>query len=199
MVRSFVAIDLPEGIKDALEEVAAEQRALVPERSVRWSRIAGIHLTLKFLGNVAKADVPAIMGVLEQICADHAPFSFTVSGLGCFPNRRRPRVLWVGVEEDAGKLAGLQRDVERHLEPLGFEREKRAFHPHLTLGRARRGVSSYDQARIGEVVASSDVEQLGDVYVEKIHLMRSDLRSDGAVYTSLKSFTLGAQGAPEGQ
>ena len=195
MIRSFVAIDLPGDIKDALEEVAAEQRVLVPDRSVRWSRVAGIHLTLKFLGEVAEADLAAIKGVLARICAEHTPFSFTVSGLGCFPNRRRPRVLWVGVNEDTGKLASLQRDVEGHLEPLGFERERRAFHPHLTLGRTRRGVSSYDQACIGESIASSDVKPLGDVYVERIHLMRSDLRPDGAVYTSLQSFALGVRGA----
>lgn len=199
MVRCFVAIDLPDDIKDALRGVGAEQRALLPERSVRWSRVSGIHLTLKFLGDVAEVDLPAIKDALARTSTDHVPFFFSVGGLGCFPNPKRPRVVWVGVAEDTGRLAALQRDVDKRLARLGFERERRAFHPHLTLGRTRRGAVSSEQLRIGEVLGASDVGELGKVRVDKFHLMRSDLRSDGAVYTALQSFILGAPDSRAGQ
>jgi 2'-5' RNA ligase len=191
MVRSFVAINLPDDVREALQRVAEEQRASMPERGIRWSRVSGIHLTLKFLGDVAESDLPAIKAALVQCCVDHVPFSFTVGGMGCFPNVKRPRVLWVGVTDETGKLVTLQRDVDRHLEGLGFAREKRAFHPHLTLGRTRRGLRSSELTRIGEAVASSEIGELGVVRVDEIHLMRSDLRPDGAVYTSLQRVNLG--------
>jgi 2'-5' RNA ligase len=89
--------------------------------------------------------------------------------------------------------------VESHLESLGFEREKRAFHPHLTLGRTRRGISSSEQQRIGDVIGSSDIKPLGEVRVDQVHLMRSDLRPDGAVYSSMQSFFLGTPHSAEGQ
>jgi 2'-5' RNA ligase len=198
MVRSFVAITLPNDVKEALQRVADEQRARTPERSIRWSRVSGIHLTLKFLGDVAESDLPAIKAALAQCCVDHVPFVFSVGGMGCFPNTKRPRVLWVGVTEETGRLAALQRDVERHLEGLGFAREQRAFHPHLTLGRTRQGAKPSEQARIGEVVDSSEVGELGQVRVDEIHLMRSDLRPDGAVYTSLQRISLGRSDAGAG-
>jgi 2'-5' RNA ligase len=86
MVRSFVAITLPNDVKEALQRVADEQRARTPERSIRWSRVSGIHLTLKFLGDVAESDLPAIKAALAQCCVDHVPFVFSVGGMGCFPN-----------------------------------------------------------------------------------------------------------------
>jgi 2'-5' RNA ligase len=192
MIRSFVAIDLPHEIKEALSELGEALRLQLPERSVRWSRVSGIHLTLKFLGDVAEAEVPAIKQSLVRIGQRQSPFSFRVASLGCFPNVKRPRVLWVGVEEETGSLAALQNDVENNLAPLGFEREKRAFHPHLTLGRARRGIAASDQSRLGDVVASAAVGELGQVHVASFHLMRSDLRHDGAVYTSLENISLEA-------
>jgi 2'-5' RNA ligase len=152
--------------------------------------VEGIHLTLKFLGNVAESDLPAIKAALAQIGQQHAPFAFTVGGLGCFPNVRRPRVVWVGIQEQTGTLAGLQRDVEKGLVPLGFEAEKRAFHPHLTLGRTKRGLRSADQRRLGEILAGVEVGELDRINVESFHLMRSDLRPSGAVYTALATFDL---------
>jgi 2'-5' RNA ligase len=193
MIRSFIAIDLPENIKDALRDVGERLRRDVPDSSVRWSRVSGIHLTLKFLGDVNEADLAAIKAMLVQVGQRHAPFSITIGGVGCFPNFRRPRVVWVGVEEEHGGLSALQRDVEESLVPLGFEREKRAFHPHLTLGRTRRGVRHSDQTRIGDVIASADEGEFGRIHVASFRLMRSDLRPDGAVYTPLEVFSLASE------
>ena len=190
MIRSFIAINLPEATKDALTKVGQRLRRRAPYDSVRWSKVSGIHLTLKFLGDVAPSDLPEIKSVLAEVGTRHTQFRFTVGGVGCFPNVRRPRVVWVGVEEETGALDALQRDVEQNLVPLGFEPEKRAFHPHLTLGRTRRNVRSADLRRLGELIATAGVGELGQVHVDAFHLMRSDLRPRGAIYTALASFAL---------
>lgn len=185
MIRSFVAIDLPDSTKDVLEGISQRLRRRVPRDSVRWSRVAGIHLTLQFLGNVPESDLPQIKDVLAQVGQRHAPFSFSVGGVGCFPNVRKPRVVWVGVQEESGAMAALQRDVVKSLAPLGFEPEKRAFRPHLTLGRVKRGVRSADLRHLGEVIASAGIGELDHIQVASFRLMRSDLRPSGAVYTPL--------------
>ncbi len=190
MIRSFIAINLTDATQDALTKVSQRLRRRAPYDSVRWSRISGVHLTLKFLGDVAPSDLPDIKSVLAEVGTRHTRFHFTIGGVGCFPNVRRPRVVWVGLEEETGALAALQRDVEQSLVPLGFEPEKRAFHPHLTLGRTRRNVRSADLRRLGELIATAGVGELGQVYVRAFHLMRSDLRPSGAVYTALASFDL---------
>ena len=104
---------------------------------------------------------------------------------------KRPRVVWVGMQEESSNLAALQRDVEKSLIPLGFKPEKRAYHPHLTLGRTRRNVHESDLRRLGQHIATSSVGELGQIQVESFRLMRSDLRPDGAIYTPLALFPLG--------
>ncbi len=194
MIRSFIAIDLPADLKERLRQTSDSLSRQAPRGSVRWSRIEGIHLTLKFLGDVARTDLGQIEAALAQVCRAQAPFVFTASGLGCFPNVRRPRVLWVGIREESGALAGLQREIERALDPLGHPPERRKFHPHLTLGRVKRKVPKRDVARLGEIVANSQVGDLTQVGVQSLHLFRSDLRPTGAVYTSLATFKFGQGG-----
>jgi 2'-5' RNA ligase len=191
MIRSFVAIDLPTPTKTALQDVAEQLRRQAPPDSVRWTRVEGIHLTLQFLGDVAEADLPHVKTALAEVGLQHAPFTLTIGGMGCFPNARRPGVVWVGVQEESGALAALQRAIEKSLKPLGFEPERRAFHPHLTLGRTRKGIHSSDQYRLGEIIAAARVGELAQVHATSFRLMRSDLRPDGATYTVLAEFPLG--------
>lgn len=191
MIRSFIAIDLPPDLKDKLRQTSERLSRESPPGSVRWTRIEGIHLTLKFLGDVPRTELPPIEAALAQICQAQAPFVFTAGELGCFPNVRRPRVVWVGVQEETGALAALQREIERALKPLGYPPEGRSFHPHLTLGRVKQQASRADVAQLGQVVAASDVGELARVQARSLHLFRSDLRPSGAVYTSLAAFELG--------
>ena len=190
MIRSFIAIDLPDSVQEMLTKVGQRLRDQVPHNSVRWIRVAGIHLTLQFLGDVAQADLPQIEAALTLVGQRHAPFTFTVGGVGCFPNAKRPRVVWVGVQEETGVLKALQRDVTESLVPLGFRPEKRAFHPHLTLGRTPRNVRSADRRQLGDIIANAEVGELGCVRVESFRLMRSDLQPSGAIYTPLAVFDL---------
>jgi 2'-5' RNA ligase len=194
MIRSFIALDLPASAKKALEEISQRLRDQVSHSSVRWSRVSGLHLTLQFLGNVDGTELPPIKAALTEVGQRYAPFTFAVAGLGCFPNPKNPRVVWVGVQEETGVLRALQRDVEKSLIPLGFKPERRAFHPHLTLGRVRRDARPSDQRQLGEIIARTEVGELDQVRVRWFRLMRSDLQPDGAVYTPLAVFNLTGEG-----
>jgi 2'-5' RNA ligase len=189
-VRAFVAIPLPAPLLERLDDLQRRLEKLVPRRSVRWVRAAGIHLTLKFLGDTPTARLPAIEQALAAVARNAPACAFTVAGLGCFPNSRRPRVVWVGVEEPTGRLAGLRDAVEEVVTPLGYEREGRAFRPHLTLGRVQRNASRRDIAEVGEVVARTSVETLGRASSARFALVRSILKPTGAEYTILKEYQL---------
>jgi len=191
-LRTFIAIPLPEAL---LAELAQAQRQLeqrVPPRSVRWVRPEGIHLTLKFLGDTRQEKLEPICAALTAVASTVPRSSFTVTGAGCFPNLRRPRVIWVGITEPAGWLVDLQDRVEAALAPLGYPPEGRRFTPHLTLGRVQRHVGTGDLARIGEAVEAAKVGLLGAVIADRFALIRSVLRPTGAEYNILTEFKLGS-------
>jgi len=184
-IRTFIAIELDEELGANLRRLQGLLREQMAPRSVRWVRPEGIHLTLKFLGDTPDEKVAAIQAALAQAAASIAPFRFTVGGLGCFPSSRRPRVVWVGLEEPTGALAALRNAVEAHVAPLGFPTEKRPFHPHLTLGRVQRSATKSEVREIGEVVATAAIGTIDEMAVNAAFYIKSDLRPSGAVYTKL--------------
>lgn len=190
IIRAFIAIPLPGTL---LDELAALQRRLekqVPPRSVRWVQPAGIHLTLQFLGDTPVEKLPAIQEALAVIARNAPPCTFTVEGLGCFPNPRRPRVVWVGVRESSGRLAALQDAIEEAMEHFGYAPEGHGFTPHLTLGRVQRHSSNREAAQVGEVVTAIPVGQLAEVAADRFALIRSVLKPTGAEYSTLAEFLL---------
>jgi 2'-5' RNA ligase len=189
-IRAFIAVPLPGSL---LEKLAALQRKLegqVPDRSVRWVRVEGIHLTLKFLGDTPTEKLPDIEHALAAVARHVPPCSFTVGEVGCFPNLRRPRVVWVGVQEPTGRLAALQDAVEEVMTSFGYSPEGRGFTPHLTLGRVHRRASRSDVTQVGEVVANTTVGVLAEVSVGRFALIRSVLKPAGAEYAELAEFPL---------
>lgn len=130
-MRAFIAIDLPETVRSALRREQAAVRAVCPD--ARWTRPEGIHLTLKFLGEITEAQVREVTEALARP-ARIETFSVEVKGFGFFPDARRPRVLWAGVEASPA-LKQLAQEVEDSMQKLGFPREDRPFRPHLTLAR----------------------------------------------------------------
>jgi 2'-5' RNA ligase len=184
-VRTFIAIELDETINAALTDLQEQLKAKAPRGSVRWVRPEGIHLTLKFLGDVPVSRIEVVEQTLAQACAGFPAFSFSVGELGCFPNPRRPRVVWVGVQEESGTLKRLQKAVEDGMAKLGFAPEGRRFHAHLTLGRTQRRASSGDVRRLGQLVSETDIGELGQMEARAVSLIKSDLRPTGAVYTRL--------------
>ncbi|MGD2144676.1 MAG: RNA 2',3'-cyclic phosphodiesterase, partial [Anaerolineae bacterium] len=120
--------------------------------------------------------------------------ALAAEGLGCFPNKRRPRVLWVGVSEATGRLEALQRAIEEAMTGLGYRPDRHGFTPHLTLGRVRRGTSRGNTRQISEAVTGTTVGRLGTFAGERFELIRSDLKPTGAEYTTVETFALAGGG-----
>lgn len=174
-MRLFVAINPPERVR---ERIAAGTEDLRGLEGIRWVASDRVHLTLKFLGQVEDDSERAIAEELARIALGHGPFQMRLTAPGAFPNIRRPRIIWIGLEPSS-ELAALQRDVEEGLAGLGFERERRAFRPHLTLGRVRRG-QRVDGSVLDTLVRSTEVSDAWRVGA--VDLMRSHLLPSGAVY-----------------
>jgi 2'-5' RNA ligase len=188
-IRSFIAIELPSQIKAALAQLQGNLRTS-KSAAVKWVDAEGIHLTLKFLGNVDEAEIPAITKALSEAVKGVAPFSLQLGDPGAFPNTHAPRVVWVGVGGEIEPLNTLHNNVDSVLAPLGFPAEKRAFSPHLTLGRVRDETLPAERRRLGENVAAVKTGARPSFKVESLSLMRSKLSREGAVYSRLASFAL---------
>jgi 2'-5' RNA ligase len=183
-LRTFVALALgPEQI-EALRQVQVSLQDHPTAELVRWTRPDQIHLTLRFLGNVVREIIPEVEKRLRLACAGSAPFTLRLGGLGCFPHRRAPRVIWVGLEGALDSLSQLQRAVANALADVGDHREEKAFHPHLTLGRLRNARRE-ELADFGEGLMRHQVPDLGSWTVQEVRLMRSELDASGARHTSL--------------
>lgn len=184
-LRLFIALELPRETLDALTALQDRLKREAAPRVVRWVRPAGIHLTLKFLGDTPANQQAAITTALNNATSAHGPITLHAAGLGCFPNTRRPRVVWVGLTGDLDPLRALQAAVEEALEPLGFPREKLKFSPHLTLGRVRREASSSAVQSLGQLIAKTEISTMSTWTATTVNLMRSELHPDGARYTAL--------------
>jgi RNA 2',3'-cyclic 3'-phosphodiesterase len=179
-MRLFIAIELPEEIKRGMAAIQEQLRKSGADAG--WTRLEGIHLTLKFLGEVAEAKVPEIKVAMTEAVQGAAGFRLEVAGAGAFPNNKNPRVLWLGVRGDTERLALLQSSVEGAMVKAGFDPEDRAFSPHLTLARIKylRPRFSWPQA----IETIKDAE-LGGMDVTAVSLMKSELKPSGAVYTEM--------------
>ncbi len=190
-IRAFIAVELPPAVREAVEGVVRELRSGIGD-GVRWVRPEGVHLTLKFLGDIDADSVPAVSRALDRCAASAAPFDLFLEGVGVFPNARRPRVIWIGLGGALELLLALQHSIDRELEGLGFAGERRPFTPHLTLGRVRDGGSPQQGRGVSEAVAAMTVERRAELPVREIALIKSDLRPSGAVYTRLHGAQFGS-------
>jgi RNA 2',3'-cyclic 3'-phosphodiesterase len=148
-VRTFVAVFPPPAIREALFRAA---RDLPASKAFRLIGPEKLHLTLKFLGNVAEDDLSRVAQALEPLRERHEPFEVSISGFGAFPSERKARILWAGVGEGSEPLRAVALSVEDLLEPAGFGREQRPYVPHLTLGRARGRQAKLDDASVSPPV-----------------------------------------------
>ena len=188
-IRCFVAIELPPQIKAQLS--ALEERLKTGRQPfAKWVNPSSIHLTLKFLGNVSTAKVPEIVEAISSTSEGKSPFNLQLGSLGAFPNWQRPRVVWVGMGGETAKLAGLQRDIETALSPLGFPPESRSFSPHLTLARFREGASPEERRGFAEHARAIGPDSPLLFEVDAVVLMRSQLTPSGAIYSRLANIEL---------
>ena len=188
-VRSFIAIELPDELKEGLTQLQAQLKlGKIP--SVKWVDPYSIHLTLKFLGNIAVGRIPEVTQAIEEAAQGMSPFHLEVKGLGVFPNVRQVRVAWVGMSGEVDKLSQLQQRIESNLMPLGFTPESRRFTPHLTLARLRDRALPGERERLGQLIAGTKFETVYTIKVDSINLMRSQLTREGAIYSQLSSVEL---------
>ncbi len=180
--RLFVAVDTPEQVKEELERLSARLRTTGAE--IRWEGREKFHATLKFLGGTDKALLPAITASLERVSKGTSPIPAVVRGVGSFPRKGTPRVVWVGLDDPDGGLERLQRSIDGEMSQLGFRPEERAFHPHITLGRVKGTRNLHGLRRMLESVTFES----HPATVHEVLLVRSELKPGGSVYTILKSF-----------
>lgn len=181
--RLFVAIALPDEIRNTLQELQTELKRYA--RDAKWVKPDGIHLTLKFLGYVDVARMDGIVGSLTRVAAACPAASIEIRGCGVFPNSRRPNVLWTGVESE--QLDGIQAEVEEAMAALNFEKEKRPFSPHLTLARF------HDPHGLTPLMLQVDQKKelpLGRFTASNMKLYESILHREGAEYHVVKEFPL---------
>lgn len=188
-MRLFVAVDLPAFVRERLATLIAALRREVT--GPRWVRVEGIHLTLKFLGEVAVADLPRLREALTAVAdGSGRGFQVFVEGLGQFPERGRPRVLWIGLREQSGALASLHGRVEAAVSDAGMpgiKSEQRPFHPHLTLARIGEERTSIP---IRGLVEAHRAESLGGFDVTAVTLFQSQLGPGGARYKPIQEYPL---------
>jgi 2'-5' RNA ligase len=185
MIRAFIALTPPVTLQQSFADVQAALQRL--SLAFRWVKPAQVHLTLKFLGDIPPERIDPIAHAMQQTVTTLAPFTVSLRGLGCFPSPTHPRALWMGVQAAPDTLQPLHLRLETALAPLGFTPDNRPFRPHLTLARGQQRVNSRQLTTVLEAYRD---RHFGDMLVEHVSLLQSQLHRDGAVYTMLRSVSL---------
>jgi len=187
LIRTFVCIEIPDSIKQKMEDLENRLRRI--DAQVSWVKPSNVHLTLKFLGGVAADMIEAVSAAVKRSARATTTFELEVQGTGCFPSPRSPRVFWVGLGSLPEALVQLYTSLEQELARLGFEREKRRFAPHLTIGRLR---TPRNGAELAQKLIDIGFESEKFVAREVV-VMRSQLKPTGSIYTPLSSSPLRKQ------
>ena len=191
-VRSFIAIPVPDQGIEALQDTAQKLESDIG-RSVRWVRPEGIHLTLKFMGDIPAGTVEQVLEALPQVAAQFPPIKLAVSRLGVFPSTRRPRVLWAGLTGELEALFELQSAVDDMVGRFGLPEEQRPFSPHLTLGRVRRETSESQLRKIGEIMADAAPPSAEPWTANAVNLMRTELDPAGSRHYLVGAAAIGGE------
>lgn len=184
-IRVFCAVELPGEIRAAVAAHAARLRREFPDARASWVRPEGLHITLKFIGEAEAARVEALAHAARAAVEGFKPFHLSIEESGAFPPRGAARVLWLGVKDDSGQLAQLQRRLERECAAVGFEREPRAFKPHLTVARLR---TPKDAHALSEAHRHTPFGPF-NFEVTELLVIRSELGPGGSRYTPLSRHT----------
>ncbi len=185
-IRSFLAFELPKEIKAVVSEVSEDLGNAMLD--IRRAKVENIHLTMVFLGNVHEEDIHPISQATEEICIQFSPFNVSLKGAGFFSSRKKPSILWMGLDGNVEGMARFRDALQRELAPFGIKQEKRRFRPHLTIGRFRRG--SRSDGHLDKFVSRYRDLTSPVCYLGSLVLFRSDLNRSGAVYSKLNSWPL---------
>ena len=179
--RVFCAVELPDDVRARLEDHVVRLRRDVPDVAASWSRVENIHLTLKFFGNVAVDRIERISDAARRAVKEFSKFEIVVGGTGVFPRPSRAQVLWIGVDDPSGKLSALQESLENECASEGFEKEERAYRPHLTIARIRKPEGA---KRLADAHLKMQFKLI-EVQLKELTLFRSELTSKGSKYTTI--------------
>lgn len=185
-MRIFIALDIPGEIRERMLQYTERARSLAPE--ARWARPEGLHLTLKFIGEVSDAKVEEIKTALAAVKT--VPFAIKFESVGFFPSPKSPRVFWIGVEGGPA-LSELAALIDDATHKLGFAKEERAYSPHLTLARAGSGPGTHHELRpLASLLESEAPPQFGTMSAQEFFLYQSRPQRGGAKYTKLQRYGL---------
>ncbi len=179
-IRAFISIEIPQEVREKISLIQEQLKTI--ETPVKWVRPQSIHLTLKFLGNISEAQIPDIKNCMSAAAGGIAPFTVNIKGTGVFPNLNYPRVIWLGLHDKTDSLFRLQKGIDGCLSRIGVEAEERGFTPHLTLGRIKSLKGKNQLIRTIHIYREIEA---GEIAVDKINLMKSQLNPAGAIYTIL--------------
>jgi 2'-5' RNA ligase len=190
-LRLFVAISIPEPVRNEIIRVQQELQPLVPCDVVRWAKPDQFHLTLRFLGDVSADGVEDLKKSVGAVCLNAPVLSLRAEGVGFFPNSRSPRVIWAGINDGAGRLVDLQKQIEVAVQPFTAEPGEKNFTGHATLGRLKNPRPA-DVRDLAVRAQSLEKRLFGEWTAQEIEIIRSELSPAGARHTSLAVFRLEA-------
>jgi len=187
LLRLFVAVNFNMELKEQISEILFKFKKIEP--SIKWVKANDIHITLKFLGETEKEKLKVIEAAMKDICSKHRAFTLSMNNVGVFPNIKKPRVIWLGINKGGHCLKDINRDLEEELFKAGFPKENKDFKSHITLGRVKdffRG----DITNILKSISQDELNAFEEQKIERISLMKSTLYSDGPIYEILSEFNL---------
>ncbi|MFO1497820.1 MAG: RNA 2',3'-cyclic phosphodiesterase [Verrucomicrobiota bacterium] len=193
-IRAFVAACLPDALLQAIITVQSNLAQMPGVSHVRWTHREQLHLTLRFYGNVAQPEVPALERALGHAVQGLPVPTLSVEGLGCFPSIQRPRVIWLGIGGDLSQLHQMEARIRQATVAFGSHSETRTFQPHLTLGRIER--AGADAKRLGQVVEQAATPAPGRWRLTELQLIQSQLKPSGSEYTTLATMPIGRAASP---
>ena len=185
-IRSFLAFELPHDVRKKVAKISGEIKKT--GLNAKWVKPANIHLTVIFMGNIDEEDIPGIISKIDNVACLYKNFDISLGGMGLFPDLRRPRIIWLGLDGETDRLSSLRNDLQKSLESFGIKQERRPFNPHLTLGRFRKPVK--DRALLNKII-----DEYGNIggpeeKLCELVMFKSELKPGGAVYTRIHSWPL---------
>jgi len=183
LIRCFVAIEIPDDLKSKIDQYIYSLKQIAPK--IKWIKARNLHITLKFLGEIPQNLVQQVQNELLGITKIVNPFNMSIQDSGFFPNQNKPRVVWLGMQNNGNNsIFKIHEWIDNRLEPLGFDKEKRRFSPHLTLGRIK---FPGNYSELAEYISQNEFQSF-DFKVNEVVLMKSVLKPSGAEYLKIKSY-----------
>ncbi len=185
-MRIFIAVELPDKIKEKIDTLITYFKTQLPKQALKWVRKENLHLTIKFIGEFPEDEIPKIKTIIDEVLTNQSEFSFSIEGLGMFPNSDNPRVIWLGIT-GGDPLISIHQQLNLSLAQIGVKTDHRPLSPHLTIARVRQGIDRATLSQIGNSLSEFRVDTLGSIIVDHITLFQSNLKPAGPHYKVLYS------------